>query len=349
MLKNIFDLFMPQEEDQTKEIIKEWEKEFTPVPQFSDKVKLMKIKYSEEESKIMDIFRAVFLSKEISYRVYDLTGLVISYFPNNYNAWVLRRECLDKIKEIDPKAELNWLDSIIIVNQKNYQIWHHRKLLIEKMNDASQEKNILAKVFESEPKNFHAWTHRIWMIRRFNNTENEFEFIDKMLKKDVKNNSVWNYRFFLVQYINGDKLDKNIIEKEIKYALDKTKECPVNESPYSYIRGFITKYNYKYSDFNFVKESLENIIENNKEDNSYGLNLLLDYYEEEKNGEKFNETIEKLIKVDYIRKKYYGWRKDNSIFKEENKKDENKKDDINENKEENNKIKENKEDEIKDK
>ena len=90
-----------------------------------------------------------------------------------------------------------------------------------------------------------------------------------------------------------------------------------------------------YADFNFVKEELENIIKNNKEDNSYGLNLLLDFYEEEKNGEKFNETIEKLIKVDYIRKKYYGWRKDNSIFKEKDenknkKEDENKIDEIKE-------------------
>ena len=44
--------------------------------------------------------------------------------------------------------------------------------------------------------------------------------------------------------------------------------------------------------------------------------LLLDYYEEEKNKEKFEEMIEKLIKVDYIRKKYYRWRKENSFLKE---------------------------------
>ena len=337
MSKCIFDFFRKEEEDETNKYLSEWEKEITPVPQFSDKVKLMKIKYSKEEERVMDIFRAVVLSKEISYRVYELTAMVIYYFPNNYNAWVLRRQCLDKIKELDFLSELDWLDSTILMNQKNYQIWHHRKLLIEKMNDVSHEKNILGKVFESEPKNFHAWTHRIWMIRRFNNTENEFEFIDKMLKDDVKNNSVWNYRFFLVQYINGDKLNKDIIEKEIKYALEKIKECPVNESPYSYIRGFITKCKYKYSDFSFVKESLENIIANNKEDNAYGLNLLLDYYEEEKNGEKFNETIEKLIKVDYIRKKYYGWRKENSIFKEKNKDDEIKKEE--DKKEENKEVK----------
>ena len=308
---------MYDEEDyNTEKTINYWEKEITPVPQFSPEITLLKIHYIKEEEKIMDIFRAVFLSKEISLRVYNLTTEVISLFPANYCAWVLRRECLDKVKEIKPEDELNWLDSFIESNQKNYQIWHHRKLLIEKYNDFSREKKVLDKIFESEPKNFHAWSHRIWMIRRFDNTEGEFDFIERMLKDDIKNNSVWNYRFFLVLYMNGNKLEKDIIEKEIKYALDKIKECPKNESPYSYIRGFLTKFNYKYSDFSFIKEFLENLLQEKDEDNSYRLNLLLDIYEEEKNEEKFNEIIEKLKKIDYIRKKYYGWRKENSIFKE---------------------------------
>ena len=56
-----------------------------------------------------------------------------------------------------------------------------------------------------------------------------------------------NYEIFYIWY-------SYIIENEIKYALEKIKGCPVNESPYSYIRGFITKCHFKYSDFNFVKE-----------------------------------------------------------------------------------------------
>ena len=295
-------------------IIKEWEKIITPVPQFSEKVKVLKLNYSPEDIRLMDVYRAVLLSKEISYRVYELTSVVIEAFPTNYQAWVLRRECLSKVKEIDPYKELNWLDEMMVENQKNYQIWHHRKLLIEKINDASHEKKILNDVFQLEPKNFHAWTHRIWMIRRFNNIEGEFDFIEDMLKNDIKNNSVWNYRFFLVNFTNNNKLNKDIIEKEIKYAIEKIKLNPINECPYCYIRGLINKFGYKYDDFAFVKEELEKILEENKKD-SYGLLLLLDYYEEEKNKEKFEETIEKLIKIDFIRKKYYGWRKQNSIFK----------------------------------
>ena len=299
------------DDNQIENLISKWEKEITPVPQFSDNVKILQIRYKPSDKAIMDIFRAVLLSKEISLRVYELTSAIISLFPTNYNAWVLRRKCLDKVKEIDCLEELNWLDKIILKNQKNYQIWHHRKLLIEKINDVSHEKKILKEVFKIESKNFHAWTHRIWMIRRFNNIEGEFEFIDNMLRHDIKNNSVWNYRFFLVKYINKD-LNKEIIIKEIKYALKKIEFCPDNECPYCYIRGTITKYKYKYTDFIFVRQTLEKL---EKKEISYSLLLLLDFYEEEKNEIKFNEMIEKLIKIDFIRKKYYGWRKENSIFK----------------------------------
>ena len=119
-----------ESEELKEKIISQWEKEITPVPQFSDKVKVMQINYPPSDKKIMDIFRAVYLSKEISKRVYDLTTIVINNRPTNYSAWVLRRECLDKVKEINLMDELKWLDDECIKNQKNYQMWHHRKLLI---------------------------------------------------------------------------------------------------------------------------------------------------------------------------------------------------------------------------
>ena len=306
---------MESEEERKKEmeeVLNELEKDIQPIPQFSPEVTIMQIKYTPEEKRIMNIFRGVILSKLISLNVYKLTTIVIGFFPTNYAAWVIRRECINQLPEIKKEEEFKWLDDIIIINQKNYQIWHHRKLLIDKFEDVSHEKNVMDQVFKYEPKNFHAWSHRIWMIRRFNNTEGEFEFIDEMLRCDIKNNSAWNYRFFLVQYMNF-KMEKNIVEQEIKYAMDKIKLTPVNECPYSYIRGYLKKYGYKFSDFSFIKEEIEKIVEKD-EKNQYGLNLLLDIYEEEKSEKKYIETIEKLIKIDFIRKKYYNWRKQNSGF-----------------------------------
>lgn len=206
--------------------------------------------------------------------------------------------------------ELEWLDSIIVDNQKNYQIWNHRKLIIDKMNHGSNELNILNKVFEEDSKNFHAWCHRIWTIRRFNNTEGEMEYIEKMLTNDIKNNSVWNYRFFLVNYLKKDSDDnKEFANKEINYAIDKIIKCKVNESAYSYIRGMLTKFKFNYSDFPQIKETLYKL---NKEALiNHVLSMLLDIYEEEKNKEEALKVIAELIELDYIRKKYWGWRKDN--------------------------------------
>lgn len=288
-------------------------KDITPVPQFSDKVKLLRIQYSKNETQLMDIFRGCVLSGEISPRVYNLTSAVIQEFPTNYMAWAVRMKCLDNMTKDELYQELNWLNGMIVENQKNYQIWHYRKLLIDKLNDASMEKKVLNFVFKDEEKNFHAWSHRIWMIRRFDNTEDEFDFIEKMLKKDIKNNSVWNYRNFLVLYMNGNKPEKGVIDQEIRYAIEKIKKYPINECPFSYIRGFIIKGGYKYKDFEYVKEEIEKL--ECLEKNRFALSLLLDYYEEEGNEKKFNDTIEKLIEKDFIRKKYYLWRKENAKFK----------------------------------
>lgn len=169
---------------------------------------------------------------------------------------------------------------------------------------------ILNKVFEEDSKNFHAWCHRIWTIRRFNNTEGEREYIEQMLMNDIKNNSVWNYRFFLVNYLKSDTEDnKTFVNKEIDYAIEKIIQCKANESSYSYIRGMLTKFKYKYNDFPQIKQTLLKL--NQECSVNHVLSMLLDIYEEEQNKNEALKVIEELIELDYIRKKYWGWRKEN--------------------------------------
>jgi protein farnesyltransferase/geranylgeranyltransferase type-1 subunit alpha len=225
-------------------------------------------------------------------------------------AWYHRRLCVDNIPELDMREELEWLDSITVDNQKNYQIWHHRKVIIEKLNDPTHEKSLLDEVFEDEPKNFHAWCHRIWVVRRFNLYDGELEFIEKKLQEDIRNNSVWNYRFFFINYLYTTPSDK-IIMKEIEYTLDKLIQVPMNESPYSYIRGWLnpTSNILKYSE---IKSTLENIVGNYPEC-YHAYSLLLDWYEQEGNKAKCSEIIDTLIDVDYIRAKYWAWRKNNLL------------------------------------
>ena len=113
--------------------------------------------------------------------------------------------------------------------------------------------------------------------------------------------------------MNNHKLTDEIILFEINYALNKIKEVPNNESPYSYIRGLINPIK-QITNFAIIKETMQEII-NLYPDCYHAVSLLLDYYEnendqeEEKNKEKCYELIDVLVNVDYIRKKYWLWRK----------------------------------------
>ena len=285
--------------------------------QFSSKVNILKIQYnSENTQKLMNIFRYILNSEEISLRVFNLTTEILKISPWTYEVWVIRRKCLSEIEEINIYDEIEYMNMIVLSYPKIYQVWHHRRLIIDRLNECSQEKKIMEKILVEDSKNFHCWSHRIWMIRRFNNIEGEFDFIDKMLEKDIKNNSVWNYRFFLVEYISNNDVNINIIKNEIKYAINKIKICLFNESPYNYINGFINKYKRKYKEFKEEINELELLYNNKKKneninDYKFILTILLEYYEEDKNMNKFNNIIEQLIEIDFIRKKYYLWRKKN--------------------------------------
>lgn len=49
-------------------------------------------------------------------------------------------------------------------NPKNYQVWHHRRVIVEWLNDPSEELNLTAKILSHDAKNYHAWQHRQWVI-----------------------------------------------------------------------------------------------------------------------------------------------------------------------------------------
>ena len=119
---------------------------------------------------------------------------------------------------------------------------------------------------------------------------------DKIRNKSngsINNNSVWNYRFFLINYINGNEIKDNIIYDEIKYALNKIKECVNNESAYCYLRGWIIKMKKKFNDYPEIKNELLELCKNNEVNHIHS--MLLDIYEEEGNKEKEIQKEKKLV------------------------------------------------------
>lgn len=70
-----------------------------------------------------------------------------------------RRQCLRYLGS-DLVEELSFMDTFAEENPKNYQIWYHRRAIVEEHGDAAGELEFCAKVFATDAKNYHAWAHR---------------------------------------------------------------------------------------------------------------------------------------------------------------------------------------------
>jgi protein farnesyltransferase/geranylgeranyltransferase type-1 subunit alpha len=70
-----------------------------------------------------------------------------------------RRECLKRLKS-NLNDELDYLDGFSRDNPKNYQIWHHRRTVVEWLGNGDRELDFCNEVFKVDAKNYHAWAHR---------------------------------------------------------------------------------------------------------------------------------------------------------------------------------------------
>lgn len=139
--------------------------------------------------------------------------------------------------------ELDFMDSFARDNPKNYQIWYHRRAVVEMMMtaqggvaDGDRELAFCAEVFEVDAKNYHAWAHRQWVISTFNLWSSEISYVETLLTRDVRNNSAWNQRWFVVH--NGPQgIDAATLQREIKFTISSILKVKDNESAWNYLRG----------------------------------------------------------------------------------------------------------------
>jgi len=149
------------------------------------------------------------------------------------------------------------MDEIATAYLKNYQVWHHRRLLLTyiyskdlatKSSDLLlKELKFIGKVFEEDSKNYHTWSYRQWILSNFNRNELwavEIPFIERMIDEDVRNNSAWHHRFFVVfdsGVRQGDENREDVLRREIVYAKGKISLAPNNLSPWNYVRGVLDR------------------------------------------------------------------------------------------------------------
>lgn len=143
----------------------------------------------------------------------------------------------------DLKAELHRVVEVALDNSKNYQVWYHRRLLLEKLKAdpdatslATKELELTAMALKDDNKNYHAWSHRYdpmtrdfirlvrqqthvvlnrqWVLSTFKVWDKELDYIESLIKLDWRNNSAWNQRYFVLT--STTDMNKDLKAKEIE-------------------------------------------------------------------------------------------------------------------------------------
>lgn len=80
---------------------------------------------------------------------------------------ILRRRDILRALDTNLNEELEYTEEIICRNPKSYQVWHHRRVIVEWLNDGSKELDLTEQVLGMDAKNYHAWQHRQWAIKTY--------------------------------------------------------------------------------------------------------------------------------------------------------------------------------------
>ena len=137
--------------------------------------------------------------------------------------------------------ELEFIRALTIEAPKNYQLWQHRQIIVERMASvevAAMDLEATKFQLSLDNKNIHCWQYRQWLLRHFNLPfEMELEYTEELLKSDVYNNSAWNHRYFLIK--NGIKFKIEDIEKILLFLNGSNED---NECFWNYLAALINDF-----------------------------------------------------------------------------------------------------------
>lgn len=257
--------------------------------------------------------------------------------PAHYTVWLYRFSIVQGMRTSIPD-EIEWLNNVSMENLKNYQIWHHRRLLMdhyypsiesdpdEKAKLARSEEDFLAQILAEDTKNYHVWSYRQYLVPKLGLFgEPELRATEAWIDEDVRNNSAWSHRFFIVfsdpanatpgslSTEHDPKVPADIIDREVKYAEEKILLAPQNQSPWNYLRGVLVKGGRKVGTQQALVErfiSDVGVEGNEKVTSSHALELLADIYAEKGEVDKADLCLRRLgEKWDRIRLGYWEWKR----------------------------------------
>ncbi|RDA93014.1 hypothetical protein CP533_0715 [Ophiocordyceps camponoti-saundersi (nom. inval.)] len=312
----------------------EWD-DVVPIPQDEPEDALAKIAYPDDYAEAVSYLRAVMAADEHTPRCLRLTEHVISMNPAHYTVWLYRFQLVCSMHLRIPD-EIKWLNQLALENLKNYQIWHHRQLLVEHYfpiiagdDEAvkafgSSETSFIATMLAQDTKNYHVWSYRQYLVEKLGLwTATELASTQSFIETDVRNNSAWSHRFFLVfsdpasstpgslATAHDAKVPASVIDRELAYAQEKILLAPQNQSGWLYLRGVLVKGG---RDFGSVAAFAEGFVDDLGQDeesvrSSHALDLLADVYKERADLPKARLCLQRLWeKWDPVREGYWKHR-----------------------------------------
>jgi protein farnesyltransferase/geranylgeranyltransferase type-1 subunit alpha len=120
--------------------------------------------------------------------------------------------------DADLEKELNYIDDIGPDQAKNYQVWHHRQVVVDRLNKGDRELPFINAILDEDSKNYHGWSYRQWVVKRFGLWDKEIEYTNDLLVFDIRNNSAWNHRYFVL-FNNPKEPTEQDIDAEIRYLV----------------------------------------------------------------------------------------------------------------------------------
>ena len=269
-----------------------------PVNLNTNEPQLCQILYDEEYKSTMGTLLALMQLKEYSPRALYLTELGIELLASHYTTWIYRFNILRNLPDTNFYDELDWCEQIALDNEKNYQIWNYRQLIINeilKQEEANKKGSkfephrefpILEAMLDADPKNHHVWSYRKWLVEKFDlyNDEKERLFVSDAIDADLLNNSAWSHRFFL-NFAPGASPNEETINREISYAKDKITKCPQNASSWNYLEGIYDKYDKDVCDLEEFTSGMVDL-DTEKVQSTFALDLLSRIYKQKGDDDK---------------------------------------------------------------
>ncbi|KJZ74987.1 hypothetical protein HIM_05473 [Hirsutella minnesotensis 3608] len=312
----------------------EWD-DVIPIPQNEPEDALAKIAYPDDYAEAVSYLRAVMAAEECSPRCLRLTEHVISMNPAHYTVWLYRFKIISTLKLHVPD-EIQWLNEVAMANLKNYQIWHHRQLLVDYYHPSiasdsdavkklgRSETEFITNILQEDSKNYHVWSYRQYLVGKLGLwTPSELGSTQNMIEDDVRNNSAWSHRFFIVfsdpttstencsPMTHDPKVPDNIIDRELAYAKDKISIAPQNQSGWNYLRGVLIKGSRQLSTVcEFVSQYVSDLGQDDeKVQSSHALDLLSEIYHEQGDVDNAELCLRRLWeKWDPIREGYWKYK-----------------------------------------